>query len=113
MALAVLVGAGVRAQQAAPGTVAHSARNASYAISARLDPASRTLTGDELLTWRNTSRIPATTLQFHLYFNAWRNSRSTWMRERASRTAALAVRRQRDWGWTDLTSLRVIPRGGT
>ena len=37
-----------------------SPRNASYAITARLDPASRTLTGDELLTWRNTSTNPAT-----------------------------------------------------
>ena len=58
-----------------------SARNASYTITARLDPASRTLIGDELLTWRNTASIPATSLRFHLYYNAWRNTRSSWMRE--------------------------------
>ena len=62
---------------------ARSPRNASYTITARLDPASRTLTGEQLLTWRNTSTIPATSLRFHLYYNAWRNTRSTWMRERA------------------------------
>ncbi len=90
-----------------------SPRNASYAISARLDPGSRTLTGDELLTWRNTSQRPAATLQFHLYYNAWRNTRSTWMRERAGREPALSRRPEADWGWIDLTSLRVIPRGGT
>ena len=53
-----------------------SPRNANYAITARLDPSSRTLTGEQILTWRNTSSIPATTLRFHLYYNAWRNTRS-------------------------------------
>jgi hypothetical protein len=48
------------------GTAALSPRNASYAITARLDPKSRTLTGDEILTWRNTSTVAATTLRFHL-----------------------------------------------
>ena len=39
------------------------------------------------------ARAAASTLQFHLYYNAWRNSRSTWMRERASpATRALAER---------------------
>jgi hypothetical protein len=121
----LIAGTALSPQQPAPGAVAEPARavdgpanarsprNASYAISVRLDPASRTLTGDELLTWRNTSRIPATTLRFHLYYNAWRNTRSTWMRERNARDPTLAHRPERDWGWIDLTSLRVIPRGGT
>ena len=57
-----------------------SPRNASYAITARLDPQSRTITGDEILTWRNISRAPASTLRFHLYFNAWRNTASKSLR---------------------------------
>jgi Peptidase family M1 domain len=125
MALLLLGGTALPAQPPAPGAAveparavdlpagARSPRNASYAISVRLDPGSRTLTGDELLTWRNTSRSPAATLQFHLYYNAWRNTRSTWMREHAPRDAALARRPESDWSWIDLTSLRVIPRGGT
>ena len=126
LSLMTLVGTAVPAQQpgsaaaagapdglaAAPAN-ARSPRNASYAISARLDPDSRTLTGDELLTWRNTSRNPATSLQFHLYYNAWRNTRSSWMRERALRDPAAARRPERDWGWIDITSLRIIQRGGT
>jgi hypothetical protein len=59
-----------------------SPRNASYTISASLDPSSRTITGDQLLTWRNTASTPASSLQFHLYYNAWRNPESTWLRER-------------------------------
>ncbi len=86
-----------------------SARNASYAITARLDPASRTLTGDEILTWRNTSAAATSTLRFHLYYNAWRNTRSTWMRERAlTGSTSLLERPEADWGWIDVTSVRVI-----
>ena len=59
-----------------------SPRNANYDIDVTLDPAARTLTGRETLTWRNISPNATSELQFHLYYNAWRNSRSTWMRER-------------------------------
>ena len=93
---------------------ARSPRNASYAISARLDPASRTLKGDELLTWRNASTSSASTLQFHLYYNAWRNTRSTWMRERRlAGDELLAERPAEDFGWIDVTSVRLIGAGGT
>jgi peptidase M1-like protein len=100
------------AQTAAPEPIL-SPRNASYAITARLDPASRTIRGDEILTWRNTAATSATTLQFHLYYNAWRNTRSTWMRERRlGRSDPARVRRPpEDWGWIDVTSVRVIGGG--
>ena len=92
---------------------ARSPRNASYTITARLDPASRTLTGEQLLTWRNTSSIPATSLRFHLYYNAWRNTRSTWMREIAlAGFPELAERPEADWGWIDVTSLKLVGTSG-
>ena len=92
---------------------ARSPRNASYTITARLDPASRTLTGEQLLTWRNTSSIPATSLRFHLYYNAWRNTRSTWMREIVlAGFPELAERPEADWGWIDVTSLKLVGTRG-
>jgi hypothetical protein len=91
---------------------ARSARNASYAITARLDPASHTLKGDQLLTWRNIAAIPATSLRFHLYYNAWRNDASTWMRERSIRDPTFATRPDSDWGWIDVTSLKTIGPNG-
>lgn len=97
------------AGRSAPAARALSPRNASYAITARLDPASRTITGNELISWRNTSTITATTLRFHLYYNAWRNTRSTWMRERAlTGDIVYPARPEADWGWIDITSLRII-----
>ena len=90
-----------------------SPRNASYAITARLDPKSRTLAGDEILTWRNTSSTAAATLRFHLYYNAWRNTNSTWMRERRlTGDTALSGRPESDWGWIDVTNVRVIGAAG-
>ena len=47
-----------------------SPRNASYVIDAKLEPASRTITGSEVIVWRNITTKPATELQFHLYWNA-------------------------------------------
>ena len=90
----------------APGEL--SPRNASYRIAAKLDPSTRTITGDETITWRNTSNTAATTLQFHLYYNAWRNTQSSWMRERIlAGNTALASRPAEDWGWIDLSKMQV------
>ena len=59
-----------RATPSAPGSIPEAARS----------PATRSSPGA-------TPRTTATsTLQFHLYYNAWRNSGSTWMRERRSQT---------------------------
>src|SRR5690348_16971748 len=63
-----------------PGAL--SPRNASYDIEVRLDHSARTLTGRETIRWRNISANPTRELQLHLYWNAFRNADSTWMRER-------------------------------
>jgi Peptidase family M1 domain len=82
-------------------------------MTARLDSASRTITGDEILTWRNISSNPTSTLRFHLYYNAWRNTASTWMRERQFSSRPTAEDFQpSDWGWTDVTNIRVIGSDG-
>jgi hypothetical protein len=97
----------------APAPGALSPRNASYRIQARLDAEARTISGDEVITWRNISSRPATSLQFHLYYNAWRDTQSSWMRERIlGGNTDLARRPAEDFGGIDLTSLRVT-RGGS
>ncbi len=100
------------AQTVAP-PAALSPRNASYTIAARLDPATRTITGSEVLTWRNIARVTADALRFHLYYNAWRNTESTWMRERRlGRGTELHERPEADWGWVEVTSIRLLGEGG-
>jgi aminopeptidase N len=90
--------------QPAPG--ARSPRNANYDMDVRLDPAAHTLTGRETLRWRNISRQPASELQFHLYWNAWRNADSTWLRERRLGGNRTPIPTDA-WGSIDVTSLRV------
>ena len=86
-----------------------SPRNASYSIDVRLDTDKRSLTGREVLSWQNISSVTTTELQFHLYYNAWKNTQSTWMRERLfGRTTDLNERPAEDWAWIEVTAVRLI-----
>ncbi|MSO56936.1 MAG: M1 family peptidase [Acidobacteria bacterium] len=87
-----------------------SPRNASYTIDVRLDAPGRTLTARETLVWTNITSASATELQFHLYYNAWRNHDSTWMREH-SLTAwwgQVGARRTEDFAAIDVSSIRLM-----
>src|SRR5689334_20310728 len=85
-----------------------SARNANYTIEVRLDTRAKTLTGHETLVWTNITTIATSELQFHLYYNAWKNSDSTWMREQRLTTwwQAAGTRRPGDFGGIDISSLK-------
>jgi aminopeptidase N len=89
-----------------PAAGARSPRNASYDIDVRLDHARRTLTGHERIRWRNISARPTSELQFHLYWNAWRNADSTWLRERRL-GGNMTTPRADAWGSTNVKSIHV------
>src|SRR5262245_16326306 len=96
----IFVSSSAFAQDPTGGTLTppRSPRNANYTITARLDPATRTITGSEVITWRNITRRTAAELQFHLYWNAWKNTRSTFMREQAlGGFGGDAARRPDEW----------------
>ncbi|HEY3383313.1 MAG TPA: M1 family metallopeptidase [Vicinamibacterales bacterium] len=96
-----------------PGSL--SPRNANYSIKVVLDPLARTLAGTELLTWRNITTSPTSELRYHLYYNAWRNTRSTWLREAMlsrRRRGSPSDLKEKDWGWTDVKAIRLIGLGG-
>jgi aminopeptidase N len=88
-----------------------SPRNANYSIDVRLDPDSRTVTGSEVITWRNVTSKPVDDLRFHLYWNAWRDDRSTWQRERMLARAAARDTRPDDRASLDVSSLRLTGGG--
>ena len=92
---------------------ARSPQNASYVIDVRLDHERRTLHGVESIRWRNISSRATNELQFHLYWNAWRDRDSTWLRER--RDAGLVVPPRDDaWGSTQVVRLELRqPDGST
>jgi aminopeptidase N len=88
-----------------------SPRNANYDIEARLDEIAKTISGRETIRWRNITDQPTSELQFHLYWNAWRDADSTWLRER--QMAGLFRQPSPDaWSSMDLTALRVREHSG-
>jgi len=91
-----------------PEAGALSPRNANYFIDVRLDHAARTLTGRETIRWRNISANPATELQFHLYWNGWRDLESTFMRERRL-AAGFTVPREDAWGSVEVKKITIGP----
>ncbi len=89
-----------------------SPRNASYTIQVRLDPVQKMLDGREVITWRNDLEVPARELWFHLYWNAWKNNRSTWLREGALRGRRVDnVPQEGDWSYCDVKSMKVMAGG--
>ena len=58
-----------------------SPRNANYDIKVILETEERQIKGTEILRWRNISSQAAHELQFHLYMNAFKNNKSTFIKE--------------------------------
>jgi aminopeptidase N len=96
--------------QPEPGAL--SPRNANYTIDVQLDHVARTLRGSATLRWRNISTNPTSELRFHLYWNAWRNADSTWMRERRLAGTTTPVRADA-WGSQDISRLQLKSAGSS
>jgi len=85
-----------------------------YKISARLDAASKKITGHYTLTWWNHTEDTIPDLYFHLYLNAFKNMDSTWLREASlSRRRELlkdwrASSEEQKWGWVDVNKLQIV-----
>jgi Peptidase family M1 domain len=81
-----------------------SRRVVSYELDVRLDAAKKTITGNELLNWKNTSRAPVKELQLHLYLNAFKNTCSTFMKE--SRRSKSDLSKEENCGYIDILSIK-------
>jgi hypothetical protein len=85
-----------------------------YKMSARLDPAAKTVKGHYTLIWRNHTSDSIPDLYFHLYLNAFKNLDSTFMRESrvARRGERLkeweAIPEKDKWGWVDVDKLQIV-----
>ncbi|MBI3662056.1 MAG: M1 family metallopeptidase [Acidobacteria bacterium] len=92
----------------AQDSAALSPRNANYNIRVHLDPVQKTLEGSEVITWKNIQPVPARELQFHLYWNAWKNTRSTWLRENALRPSRESRLRPDSYAYCDVKTLVLL-----
>lgn len=80
-----------------------------YRIDVRLDAEKKQLVGRERVVWKNPSTDAVGDLWFHLYLNAFKNSRSTFMRESGGQLRSDRMT-PNAWGWIDVTSMR-LPNG--
>lgn len=80
-------------------------RIADYTIDVELNPQDHTLDGSEILTWNNTSAEIIDTLYFHMYPNAYKSNRTTYMQE-SGRTISSKAR-----GWIDLLAMTDMRTG--
>jgi hypothetical protein len=79
----------------------------SYDFKVRLDPAKKTVSGSESLTWLNDSDVPVSELQFHLYLNAFKNNRTTLMKESGAAYRRVE-RKEEDWGYVRVQKIEVV-----
>lgn len=87
--------------------------NVGYDIDVALDPGTRTITGSEIITFRNTGAIAAYSIRLHLYWNAFRNTDSTWLKQRKlAGDDPFAKRPADDFGYADITSLDIVGEDG-
>jgi len=79
---------------------------ASYDIRARLLPDEKKIEGSEVLTWLNDSGAPVSELRFHLYLNAFKNNRTTFMKESGGSHRGFMAEDNR-WGYITIDRFRI------
>ncbi len=77
-----------------------------YDIQVSLDPVTKLVEGSETLKWTNPGGVPVGELRFHLYWNAFRNDRSTFFKESGGQLRGDKADTAKGWGHTDVTSLK-------
>ena len=84
-----------------------SERLVSYTMNVTLDPDSKTISGTQRLTWKNSGNVPVKELQFHLYLNAFKDNNSTFMRESGGTHRGFVAGDDDPWGGIEITSMRI------
>ena len=86
-----------------------SPRNASYDMDVKLNTDTKIIDGFETLHWKNLSNDNIEELRFHLYLNAFKNTKSTFMKESGGQLRGIDLDESEtnSWGWTDVLSMKV------
>jgi len=80
-----------------------------YEIWVELDAAGKMLTGKEEIVWTNPTKDAVPDMLFHLYWNAFKNEDSAYLREAEAETmfGGGSAPKDGDWGWVDITDIRL------
>jgi hypothetical protein len=77
-----------------------------YKIKARLLPDEKAVAGQQILTWLNNSEQPVGELQFHLYLNAFKNNKTTFITESGGAHRGFKLDKK-NWGYIDIERFAV------
>ncbi len=83
--------------------------NVRYEIWVELDDQNKMLHGKENITWLNNTRDDVQDMWFHLYYNAFKNEKSTMIQESKKEwfgAFGIEIKEGR-WGWVDVTSIKL------
>ena len=83
--------------------------NIRYEIWVELDDQNKMLYGKENITWFNKTQDEVQDMWFHLYYNAFKNERSTMIQESKKESfGAFGINiKEGEWGWVDVTSIKM------
>jgi hypothetical protein len=85
----------------------------SYDIDATLEPEAHRLSGRARITFTNPGQVPAYSLRLHLYWNAFSDTGSSWLRQSALGGGDADAIDPRDAGWQQVTALRIVNPDGS
>lgn len=85
-----------------------SERVSNYDIQLRLDEDSKQIHAEQVLVFNNPSADTIWTMQFHMYYNAWKNNRTNFMTgsSRAPRDKASEEIERCEWSWIEVTEAK-------
>jgi hypothetical protein len=88
------------------GSAALSEHIVHYKIDAKLDAEAKTIEGTQTLGWLNNSSSPVSDLHFHLYLNAFKNNRTSFMKESGGSLRGMSAEKD-SWGHIDVTHIGI------
>jgi len=84
-----------------------SNRTANYQMQIYLDVENKMLQGKTILLWNNPSTDTIKNIPFHLYYNAFKNTRSTFNKERSGSSFLGPVDVENNhWGWSEIQTIK-------
>ncbi|MCK7480388.1 MAG: hypothetical protein M0C28_26415 [Candidatus Moduliflexus flocculans] len=101
--------AALRPSQDPAAVPAAGAPGLRYEIWVELDDAEKTLLGKEEIVWTNPTAEAVPDMLLHLYWNAFKNEDSAFLREAAAESmfSRGAAPEDGEWGWIDITDIRL------
>ncbi len=85
----------------------NSHRIANYEMEVWLDHDKKTIKAEQRLTWVNHSEVAIDSLPFYMYFNAFKNTESTFMKSAEGNIFGddISTRTEETWGWAEINSI--------